>query len=319
MGISKLLTMSDTKLDFSTSRTVIRDSWKNTVRQFRLTITRARIESSPAEKVLLYFAVGASLFISLFPFYLMTVASFAPRRFLYKTPPEIIPKELTLESIRVILIAESFPFIRYLFNSAFIGVTAATLAVTISILGAYSFARLEYRGRGIFARGVLVAYMFAGIVFVVPLFQMIVWAGWVDSYVGVIGVHFVFMIPLGLYLLGNFFRSIPREIEEAAMIDGYSRFEVLLYIIIPMSMPAIVAVFLYTFLLSWNEYLYASIFIRSSELFTLPLGIERLPQSFDQAWGQVMAASLLTTLPVFIMFIYLEKYMLTGLKFGSMD
>lgn len=311
--------MSDRELDLSASRTVIRDSWKNTVRQFQLTITRARIESSLVEKTILYLAVGFSLFISLFPFYLMTVASFTPRKFLYKTPPEIVPTEFTLESIQVVLIAESFPFVQYFLNSAFVGLTAAILAVTISIFGAYSFARLEYRGRGIFARGVLVAYMFAGIVFVVPLFQMVVWAGVVNSHVGVIGVHFVFMIPLGLYLLGNFFRSIPKEIEEAAMIDGYSRFEVLLYIIIPMSMPAIVAVFLYTFLLSWNEYLYASIFLNSSELFTLPLGIERLPQSFDQAWGQVMAASLLTTLPVFVMFLYLEKYMLTGLKFGSMD
>lgn len=311
--------MSDKQIDLPAGRTIVRDSWKNVIRQFWLTVTRARIESSFAERIALYLAVGTSLFIALFPFYWMAVSSLVPERYLYQIPPPVIPPEISLESMRVILLAESFPFFQYLLNSTLIGLTAAILAIAVSIPGAYSFARLEYRGRGFMARAVLVSYMFAGILFVVPLFQIIVWAGILDTYISLIGAHFVFMIPLALYLLGNFFRSIPQEIEEAAMVDGYSRVEVILYITIPMSMPAIVAVFLYAFLLSWNEYLYASIFLRSSELFTLPIGIERLPEAFDRAWGQVMAASLLTTLPVLVMFLYLEKFMLNGLKFGSMD
>ena len=313
--------MSDSKSTSSTSTTgtVLRDSFDNVVHQFRLTVTRSRIESSVWERAVLYLAVGATLVVTLFPFYWMLVSSIVPQSNLYQIPPSIVPTDISLNSYRVILFAETFPFFRYLINSTLIGLVAATLATTISIFGAYSFARLEYYGRGFFARGVLVSYMFAGILFVVPSFQIVVKLGLLDAHVGLIGVHFIFMIPLALYLLGNYFRSIPREIEEAAMIDGYSRLEVILYITIPMSMPAIVAVFLYAFLLSWNEYLYASILLRSSELFTLPIGIEALQNSFNQVWGRIMAASLLTTLPVFVMFLYLEKYMMAGLSFGSMD
>jgi len=311
--------VSERQLDLSTGRAVARESFENAARQFRLTITRARIESSIWEQVLVYLAVGVSLVVALFPFYWMAVSSLVPQSNLYQMPPSLIPTDISLESFRVVLFAESFPFFRYLFNSTVIGLIAATLATTISIFGAYSFARLEYRGRGFFARGVLVSYMFAGILFVVPIFQIVVWLGLVNQLVGLIAVHFIFMIPLALYLLGNYFRGIPREIEEAAMVDGYSRLEVIFYITIPMSMPAIIAVFLYAFLLSWNEYLYASILLRSTELFTLPIGIDNLQNSFNQVWGRVMAASLLTTLPVLVMFLYLEKYMMSGLSFGSMD
>jgi len=313
--------MSDSQPTSSTSTTgtVLRDSFDNVAHQFRLTVTRSRIESSVWERAVLYLAVGATIVVTLFPFYWMLVSSIVPQSNLYRIPPSIVPTDISLESYRVILFAETFPFFRYLFNSTLIGLVAATLATTISIFGAYSFARLEYYGRGFFARGVLVSYMFAGILFIVPIFQIVVKLGLLDSHVGLIGVHFIFMIPLALYLLGNYFRSIPQEIEEAAMVDGYSRLEVILYITIPMSMPAIVAVFLYAFLLSWNEYLYASILLRSSELFTLPIGIDALQNSFNQVWGRIMAASLLTTLPVLVMFLYLEKYMMAGLSFGSMD
>jgi multiple sugar transport system permease protein len=259
------------------------------------------------------------LIVALFPFYWMLISSILPQSSLYQVPPSIVPTDISLESFRIVLFAESFPFFRYLINSTLVGLVAATLATTISIFGAYSFSRLNYYGRGFLARGVLVSYMFAGILFVVPIFQIVAGIGLIDSRMGLLGVHFIFMIPLALYLLGNYFRSIPHEIEEAAMIDGYSRLEVIFYITIPISMPAIVAVFMYAFLLSWNEYLYASIIIRSTELFTLPIGIENLQNSFNQVWGQVMAASLLTTLPVLILYLYLEKYMMAGLSFGSMD
>ena len=260
-----------------------------------------------------------TLLFALFPFYWMLMTSLVSPGELYSLPPTFFPTEITLEHYESLLSAETVPFARYFLNSIVVATVSSAAAVTISIFGAYSFARLEYPGRAFMSRGVLVSYMIAGILMVVPIYQIVVWLGLVDTLTALILTHFIFTIPLGLYLLGNYFRAIPFEIEEAAMIDGYSRPEILARVTIPMSVPAIVAVFLYSFLLSWNEYLYAVIFLHSPENFTLPIGIEFLQFEFEFVWGEVMAASLLTTIPVVIIFLYLEKYMIEGLTLGSMD
>jgi len=280
---------------------------------------RRTIEAPLWERALFYLALATILFVSLFPFYWMAVTSFVPEVWLYNLPPKIVPTSLTLENYDELFGAESVPFVQYFVNSLFVGTTSAALGLFFSIFGAYSFARLEYPGRGIFSRGVLVNYMFAGILLVIPIFQIVVWLGIVNTRFALILTHFIFVIPLGLYMLGNFFRSIPPEIEEAALMDGYSRIEVIFKITLPMSKPAIVATYLYAFLLSWNEYLYASILLRDQGKYTLPIGIEQLQYAFQNVWGDVMAASLVTTVPVLIIFLYLQKYMVEGLSFGSMD
>jgi multiple sugar transport system permease protein len=291
-----------------------------TVRGFRIGLSGLLEDGSRSERVVFFIAVGLTLLVSLFPFYWMLVTSLVPPTELYSLPPRLVPSVFTTSYYEVILNPEqTFPFLRFFVNSAVVATVSAALGVLFSIFGAYSFARLDYPGRGIVSRGVLVLYMFAGILMVVPLFQIMVFLGLVDAIWGLALVHFVFNIPLGLYMLGNFFRSIPREIEEAALMDGYSRFEVILRITVPMSFSAIVAVFLYSFLYSWNEYLYASIFLRTTEKYTLPIGIEQLQYTFENVWGEIMAASLLTTLPALVMFMYLQKYMVEGLSFGSMD
>ncbi|RQG95356.1 carbohydrate ABC transporter permease [Natrarchaeobius chitinivorans] len=296
----------------------VRESIQTTKSVFSGAFRQSQIESTLFDRLVLYGCVGLTLFFVLFPFYWMVVTSIIPSTELYRLPPAVIPTEFTFDHFREIMDAQ-VPFYIYFFNSFVVAVISSAMAVGISIFGAYSFARLEYPGRAFMVRGVLLSYMIAGILMVVPIFQIVVWLGLVDTLTSVVLTHFIFTIPLGLYLLGNYFRSIPKEIEEAGLIDGYSRVEVLLRITIPMSVPAIVAVFLYSFLLSWNEYLYASIFLNTQELYTLPIGIEFLQFEFDDVWGEIMAASMLTTIPVVIMFLYLEKYMMAGLSFGSMD
>jgi len=297
----------------------VRGGASATRRAFRSALRRGRIESSPVERALLYGCVGLTLLFVLFPFYWMLVTSVVPATELYRLPPRIVPGVVTAENYAALVNAETVSFLVYFRNSLVVATVSSAMAVAVSIFGAYSFARLEYPGRALISRGVLVSYMIAGILMVVPIFQIVVRLGLVDTLTSVILTHFVFTIPLGLYLLGNYFRSIPREIEEAALIDGYSRPEVIVRVTIPMSVPAIVAVYLYSFLLSWNEYLYASIFLRSQGNYTLPIGIEFLQFTFQNVWGEIMAASMLTTLPVVIMFLYLEKYMMAGLSFGSLD
>jgi multiple sugar transport system permease protein len=278
-----------------------------------------RIESSLWERVVFYVCLGLTLFISLFPFYWMTVTSFMPESALYTLPPTIVPQDLTLKHYESVFSPQTFPFVTYFKNSLIVATITAGISVLISTFGAYSFARLNYRGRGLFSRGVLVVYMFSGILLVVPLFKVIVWLGLVNSLQSLIGTYFVLTLPVSLYMLGNYFRSIPPEIEEAAMMDGYSRLEVLLRITLPLSAPAIVAVFIYTFMIAWNEYLFASIFLKSQAQYTLPIGLDTLSTGFHQVWGQIMAASLMTSIPIIVMFVYLEKYMVEGLTFGAVE
>lgn len=289
------------------------------VDMYRDAIRRSRKDESLFRRITFKISLGLTLFAIIFPFYIMTITSLTPDGSLYSVPPTLIPPEVTLTHYEAILGPQTFPFVTQFKNSLIVAVTSASLSVIVGTLGAYSFARLEYPGRGVLNQGVLIVYMFSGILLVVPMFQIIVWLDLVDNLGSLMITYLVQLLPLSLYMLRNYFRSIPPEIEEAALMDGYSRTEVIRKITFPLSTPAIVAVFIYAFIISWNEYLFASIFMRSQEQFTLPIGIEFLTVSFHSAWGQVMAASVIVSIPVFVMFLYLEKYMIEGLTAGSVQ
>jgi multiple sugar transport system permease protein len=298
-----------------------KSTYRHTVDSFKnaLGLGEQTIETSLYERLIFYIALGLSLFVTLFPFYYMTVASLTPESSLYSLPPTLIPDEITLTHYRTVFGPETFPFLTYFKNSFIVATVTAGASVVVATFGAYSFARLDYKGRGIFSRGVLMVYMFSGILLVVPMFQVIVWLGFVDSLWSLFITYLVQTLPVSLYMLGNYFRSIPEEIEEAAIMDGYSRLEVIFKITLPLSAPAIVAVFFFTFMIAWNEYLFASIFLESQGVYTLPIGIEALASGFHQVWGEIMAASLLTSVPLIVMFVYLEKYMVEGLTFGAVE
>jgi len=277
---------------------------------------RQTIETSPVRRGAYYFGIALSLFVALLPVYWMIATSFMPSSVLYTLPPKVIPgpDQVGLSNYASLLSpGSSIPFLKFMFNSFIVAFVTATISIIIASLGGYSLARLQYPGKGIFTRGVLVVYMFSGILLVVPLFRLVNIIGLNDTLTGLMLAHLVFTLPLALYLLGNFFRGIDTSIEEAAMIDGYSRLEVIYKITLPMSKSALVAVFLFAFLLSWNEYLFATVFLRSNANFTLPIAIENINQQFSQVWGEIMAASVLASAPVFLMFLYLEKYMIEGL------
>lgn len=299
----------------------VKESYKNTASQFKFALRRGTLEPTIWERLAFLLALGVTLVFALFPFYIMIMTSVLPDNELYQLPPTLIPsvEALTTTHYDAVFGGETFPFIRYMRNSFLVAVSTAGIGVGIAVFGAYSFARLHYPGQSVISRLVLVVYMFSGILLVVPLFQIMVKIGLVDTLYSLLITYLVKVLPLSLYMLGNYFRGIPEQIEEAALIDGYSRPETILRITIPLSAPAIVAVFLYAFMISWNEYLFASIFLKSRPQYTLPIGIESLTLSFHNIWGQVMAASLLTSLPVIVMFIYLEKFMIQGLTHGAVE
>jgi multiple sugar transport system permease protein len=215
-----------------------------------------------------------------------------------------------------------FPFPRYFRNSVVLSGVAALLSVTIAIFGAYSFSRLEYRGRGYVQRGVLLVYMFGGILLLIPLYRLAVGIGLLSTPTGTFAallvVYMVQTLPVSLYMLGNYFRTIPFSIEEAALIDGLDRVQTIRRIIIPLSMGAIATVYIYSFMIAWNEYLFASVFLKSfRDIYTLPLGLRALFTSKNAIWDRIMSASMLTSLPIIVMFMAVQKRLVGGLSAGG--
>ena len=235
--------------------------------------------------------------------------------------------KLTAEQRRTILkkyqqTGDIFPFLKYFRNSLVLSVVSAFLALIVAVLGAYSFSRVRYRGRSLIQRGILFVYMFGGILILIPLYQLAVRAGLASTQTGtfitMIVLYMVQTLPVSLYMLGNYFRTIPFSIEEAAMIDGCSRFETIWRIIVPLSLPALATVFIYAFMIAWNEYLFASVFLKSyKNLYTLPIGLKALFVSKNAIWDRIMAASMLTAVPVVVLFMLIQKNLVGGLTAGG--
>lgn len=215
-----------------------------------------------------------------------------------------------------------FPFFKYLKNSLILSLSAAFLSVFLAIFGAYSFSRLKYRGRSVIQRGVLFVYMFGGIILLIPLYKVAVSLGFLKTeagtYTALLIIYMIQTLPVSLYMLGNFFRTIPYSIEEAAMIEGSSRFGTIWRIIIPLSVSAIATVFIYSFMIAWNEYLFASVFLKGyKEIYTLPMGLKTLFMSKNAIWDRIMAASMLTAIPVITLFMSIQKNLAGGLSDGG--
>jgi multiple sugar transport system permease protein len=266
-----------------------------------------------------YASLALTLLVSLFPFYVMFVTSITPDDAIYVNDPSLLPQAVTLKQYTVLFSSETFAFTSYFVNSAIVASITALFSLVIGVIGAYSFTRLEYPGNTIIRRGVVVVYMLSAITVVVPLFKLIATLGLVDTRLSLLITYTVSTLPLTLYMLWNYFESIPEAIEEAAMLDGYSRIETIFRVIVPLSLPVLVATFLFAFKIAWNEYLFASVFLKSQAKLTLPIGIEQMNANFSNVWGQIMAASFLTTLPIIVMFLYLEKYMVEGLTAGAVE
>lgn len=286
---------------------------------FRIVYDQYQQENNLLKRIGFLLSVGLTLFVTLFPFFMMFITSITPSSQIYSSTPSLIPRSFTLENYVSLINSEIFPFPTYFLNSVIIATVTATFSLLVGIFGAYSFTRLDYPGNSIIRRSVIVVYMLASITVIVPLFLLLSSLGLIDTRLSLFITYIVSTLPLILYMLWNYFQSLPKEIEEAAILDGYSRIEIIFRVVLPLSLPIIVAAFLFAFKIAWNEYIFASVFLKSQSMYTLPIGIEAMNTQFDQVWGQVMAASFITTLPIIVMFLYLEKYMVAGLTSGGVE
>lgn len=255
--------------------------------------------------------------IMLFPFFIMLMTSLKSSKEAIATHPTILPHEWTFQHYIDIFNPTIFPYLNYFKNSLIVSLIAASLSVVLGILGAYALSKLKFKGRVTINASFYTVYMFSGILLVVPLFKIISGFGLYDTKMALIITMIVQTLPTAIFMLRSYFDTIPEDLEEAAMIDGLSRLKIIFYIIIPLSISGIVSVFVYAFMIAWNDYLFASIFLSSSENFTLPIGLNTLFSTPDYVWGRMMAASLVTALPVVIMYALSEHFIKGNLTEGG--
>jgi ABC-type glycerol-3-phosphate transport system permease component len=259
--------------------------------------------------------VALTLVISLAPFAWMAISSVTSTRELYSVPPHWLPHAPTLDHYRTVLWASNIP--RYFLNSVVISLGSTAIALVLAVFASYGFARFRFRGRRAAQAFVLVGQLLPTAAIVVPLFVILQTLGLVNTYLGLILVYTILTLPLAVWMLTSYFRAIPVELEEAAIMDGASRLAILFRITLPLSLPGIVAVVVYAFVTTWNEFIFALVFAQDASVKTLPIGIAEFMGEFTTDWGAVMAASLIMTLPIVIAFLLLQRLFVGGLAAGA--
>jgi len=262
----------------------------------------------------------------IFPFYWMVSSSFKTRAEIGGREPVYVPGGLRLDAYRE-LFDPNHPsyqdFGRNIMNTLIVSIPTAIIAVILAVLGAYAIARFKFKGKELLLNGILLVYLFPGVLLIIPLFAMLAQIGdrigfnVQDNLAVLVFTYMSQTLPVALYMLTNYFRTIPDEIEQAALIDGCSRLEVIWRVTLPLSIPALISVSIYTFMIAWNEFLYALIFLNDRHMFTMPIKINTIFNDPTPRPNVVMAASTIMTIPIIILFLSLEKYLAEGLTAGG--
>ncbi len=255
------------------------------------------------------------IIIFFFPFFWIITSSFKVPEEIIATSTTIIPRSFTLEHYNKILFNSDF-FI-YLKNSLIVSFSSMIISIILSVSAAYGLHKLKFFGNKFVEYSLLVTYAFPGVILLVPIYLLFAKINLLNSYFALIIVNVLFATPFAVWMLKAFFKLIPNEIEEAAYIDGASRFNIIFKIIIPLAAPGIASVAIFCFIISWTEYLFASILISGDNLKTLPVGLAGIVGQYQIDWGFLLSGAVLASLPVIILFLFIGKYFVSGLTEGA--
>ena len=249
--------------------------------------------------------------LGVFPFYWMFVTSIRPSTEIFEFPPRILPSADSVFSPYLTLFAET-GLSQWLLNSTAVSLATAFFACLFGAMTAYVLSRFRFAGREVSQIALLMTQMFPAILLALPMFVIFSRFGLLDSLFGLSVAYLAFLVPVAAVLLKTFFDAIPAELEEASMIDG-----TLFRITLPLSLPGLASTFLFCFIISWDEFLFARMFIRQPENWTVSLGLASFSGEFVTPWDQVMAAATIITLPVAVIFLALQRYLVRGLTAGG--
>ena len=261
-----------------------------------------------------FFLVLGSLF-ALFPLLWMLSTSLKPLEETFLIPPDWIPKNITFQSYRVIWTDYNFPI--YFKNSIIVVVSSTLVATAFSILSGYGVSRFNFRGKASFLYFLLLTQMLPSVLLVVPYFQVLRALGLYNTLGGLTIAYISFALPFCSWMMKGFFDGIPKELDEAAEIDGASKLRTLIKVILPLSAPGVVATMIFSFVLGWNEYLFALTLAGSENVKTVSVGIGSMIGQYKVAWNDMMAVSVVATIPLIVVFVFLQKYLVQGLTAGA--
>lgn len=257
--------------------------------------------------------LALTLVVFLFPLYWMIRTSVLPTNTIYQST-DLIPSTFTLEHYQR---AIEIGFLDAIINSLIAAIGTTLLTTVVSLLGAYSILRYTYPGRRTAAKTVLLTYMFPHVALIVPMYQLVADLGLLSNPITLIAVHTMLALPFCMWILQSFLEDIPRELEEAAMVEGASEFGAFVRITVPQAISGIIAAGTFAYIMSWGEYMFAYILMTDSSGYTVPVQLQQLLGSYAVNWGLITATSVLATLPVLALFWLMAKYLGEGIAKGA--
>ncbi|MBP2150810.1 carbohydrate ABC transporter permease [Xanthobacter autotrophicus DSM 597] len=272
------------------------------------------LDSLPRRIVTVILPLIIFVFVLLFPFYWMAITAIKPNYQLtdYNNYSPLWVVEPTLEHIKYLLFETSYP--SWLWNTVYISVAATVISLVTSVFAAYAIERLRFNGSRWVGLGIFLAYLVPPSILFIPLAIMVFGLGIYDTKLALILTYPTFLVPFSTWLLMGYFRSIPFELEECALVDGASRWQILIKVLLPLSVPGLISAGIFSFTLSWNEFIYALTFIQSSENKTVPVGVlTELVRSDVYEWGSLMAGALIGSLPVVILYSFFVDYYVSSM------
>jgi len=267
------------------------------------------------KKILLYFWATVIILFLLFPFFVMISTMLKDFDQVYTKPPFWIPKRIAWENFKVVWF--KYPLAKYFLNSLIIASGATLLNTVLCIPAAYAVARLRFAGRKFLLYLFLIVQMFSPIIVIISLFKIISRLHLLNTYLSLILVNSVFTLAFSIWMLNGYFQSIPKEIEEAALIDGCTRVGTIFRIMIPIARPGVVTTIVYAFITTWNEFMFALTFIKTMDKRPLTVGLYNFVGRWMVQWQYLMAASFFALIPVVILFFLIEKQLVKGLAAGA--
>ncbi len=249
------------------------------------------------------------------PLFWMISTAFKTTEETYTVPLIWIPRNPTIKNF--LYVVKRAPFLTYFRNSVVVAVSTTVIAIILASLAGYSFSRFKFLGGHSLLLIFLITQMFPGALLIIPLFQIIKALRLLNTLYALVLSYITFSLPLCTWLMKGFFDQIPQELEEAAMIDGCSRVSAMVRVIFPLALPGIMAASIFSFIGAWDEFIFALIFTSTDKVRTLPIGLQRFITAYEIYWNHLGAASVLTTIPVVILFLFMQKHMVKGLTAGS--
>lgn len=275
----------------------------------------ARPTSLSAARILVIFGLVLGALFAGLPVLWMLASSFKSNTEIFAYPPRLIDASFSLAAYRAVLTDPEQR--RFFFNSYLISALVTVFTVLVGVLAGYSFSRYDFRFKNLLSLVIIGVQSVPPITLMIPYFGLIVGLRLYDTYWALVLTYMVFTLPYAIIMMTGYFNTLPRELDEAVVIDGGSSAVALWRILVPISLPGIVSVCVYTFMLAWNEFLFALTLTRTNDMRTVPVGIQLLMGQHSFEWNQMMAMSVLGSLPVLILYLVFQRYFISGMTSGS--